>query len=96
MKLPKISLKKKQKSKPLDEKTITAILQRQLEIHEEQNREYLKRIENDKEKQRIWNSLSTSTKIRLLKRNLERGGINAKKQVSTKGSWFKKQKKEKV
>jgi hypothetical protein len=67
----RIGLRKK-KQKPLDEKTITAIMQRQLEIQREKYEQFFKDLESNKEKQRIWNSLSNRDKIRILK-NLERG-----------------------
>jgi hypothetical protein len=68
----RIGLRKK-KQKPLDEKTITAIMQRQLEIQQEKYEQFFKDLENNKEKQRIWNSLSNRDKIRILKNALERG-----------------------
>ena len=87
---PKFKLKKKQ-PKPLDEKNITAILEQQLRLQEQKHEEFLHNLEHDKERQRLWNSLSTRAKIRLLKYASERG--NNEKQVSGIGAWFKKQKK---
>lgn len=86
---PKFSIKKKQ-PKPLDAKSMTEILQRQAELQKQNFDEILRGIEKDKEKTRIWNSLSSRDKIRML-HIIERG--KREKQVSGKNSWFKNKKK---
>ena len=64
---------KKKKPRPLDEKTVTQILQNQLKIQQSEFKQFFKDMEHDKEKQRLWNSLSTAKKIKLLKYVQERG-----------------------
>lgn len=74
-------LKKKQK-RPLNEPEIHALVQKELDgyIKREDLQDYLKKIERDEKKKRIWDGLSTRKKIKLLKYALSRkGGKDGKK-----------------
>ena len=64
---PKLKFKKQA---PENKKlTVEEIVRRELQSYITQNdlQEYLKKIERDKEKKRIWDGLSNSKKIKLLR-----------------------------
>lgn len=60
---------KKKPAQVTDETSIRAILNQQLEpyMKQEDVQKYLRKIEADKEKKRVWDSLSTRKKIKLLR-----------------------------
>lgn len=64
--IPKLSFKKRKKaSDPQMETALQEALSPYLKKGE--LREYIRRIERDEEKKRLWDSMSTRTKIKLLR-----------------------------
>lgn len=77
---PKLGFKKKnKKEKPLDEKTVTAIMSRELNVHKNDVIETLRAIESDEEKRSAWNSLTKLQKLKVLRYIDRKRGDNAKK-----------------
>jgi len=77
----KVRPKKKPKTIPVDRTELEAI-QQGMETHitREELREYLDKIEKDKEKKKVWDNLSARKKIKVLKYALERKQKSGKKQ----------------
>ena len=67
----------RRKSKVIDEKRAKEIVQDKLSayIKQEDLKKYLEDIEKDKEKKRLWDSLSTAKKIKLMKYVLAKKGV---------------------
>ena len=80
MLFPKLRLKKRQKQvKQIDEKNIKSLVHDELDgyIKKEDLQKYLADIQKDEHKRKIWNSLSSSKKLSLL-RYLARKGQHEK------------------
>jgi len=77
----KVRPRKKPKKISVDRTELEAIQQgMETSITREELREYLDKIEKDKEKKRIWDNLSARKKIKVLKYALERKQKSGKKQ----------------
>lgn len=69
--------KRKSGGKGVDEKRLGEIIKDELAsyIRREELREYMERIESDKRKKQLWDSLPTRKKIKLLRYALEKKGV---------------------
>jgi ribosomal protein S15P/S13E len=88
---PKFNLFKKKKkvaNKSVNEKSIKELIDKELSVYitKEGLQNYLKEIERDKNRRRIWNGLSQQKKLKLLRYLKSKGGINNEKTVK----WYEK------
>lgn len=72
-----MKLRRKGKTKVLDEKKVSKIIEQELSVYVKQDelREYLANIEKDKKKKELWDSMTTHKKIRVLRYVLAKKGV---------------------
>jgi len=72
--------RRKAKAKSVDKKDLEALYQGlETRITREELKEYLDKIEKDKDKKRVWAGLSTHKKIKVLRYAVERKKTNGRK-----------------
>ena len=72
-----MKLRRKGKTKVLDEKKVSKIIEQELSVYVKQDelREYLANIEKDKKKKELWDSMTIRKKIKVLRYVLTKKGV---------------------